>query len=98
MKSDQRNLYGITWTLQYLKTVETTNTADQCAGEKGLGVSIYNKRDESQLLQRPKLYRRIYMNKINDKHFIFIMAEIQDTTPKQKGNKEKEERSIKSKV
>lgn len=26
MKSDQRNLYSITWTLQNQKTVETTNT------------------------------------------------------------------------
>lgn len=97
MKSDQRNLHSITWTMQNQKTVETTNTADQCAGKKGLGVSIYNKRDESQLLQRPKLYRRIYMNKINDKHFIFIMAEIQDTTLNRKETK-KEEMSIKSKV
>jgi hypothetical protein len=50
--------------------METTN--DQCAGEKGLGVSIYNKRDEAKLLQRTKLNRRIYMNKMNEKHFLLI--------------------------
>ena len=70
MKSDHRNLDSIIWTLQNQKTMETTN--DQCAGEKGLGVSIYNKRDEAKLLQRTKLNRKIYMNKMNEKHFLLI--------------------------
>ena len=53
MKSDQRNLYSINWTLQNQKTVETKNTADQCAGEKDWGCKFITKEMNHNLSKDP---------------------------------------------